>query len=743
MLNSRTWPDETSILYAISNKLTQASTPAEWLEAVSDYARDNGATSGVLVYIEHDDDGRPAFTESAAVWVSEGAPHRTTGERLKLDEHDAYTRAWMAQPERPLLIPDALNCDLVTGNTRALFASLGIRGMALLPLNIKGRWVGGLIFNWSVPFYFNEDDLRIFTAIIQQAGPVIDSMRLYAISRERAARAEQLLAINTALSQATNEGGILAALALYSDQHHAHSLTLSYIDSGDSGLAISNTVMAVWKDGRIRPDDPRMNRTFRVQDYGVARLWSAQSNEIVFIEDLEADPRVDEETHRLSQQLGIRAIALIPLFSYRQWQCLITIEWNEPHVFSRDERTTYTALLQTLPSVVASRRAYLAAEQARDERELLYRASAGINAARSYQAIADALEQLNMNELTIVLWVWEGYDLAVASYMELVAKSQDSTWELGTRLPVDSIPMVRDYECADLIVIEDTADRSSIDEVTAATTEGKGYHSLISVPLCLDGRFMGLLGFECNAPRAFTDREKRLAVGIGELVTAAVDRMRLKEETDRLNLKAQAMAALEERNRLARELHDSVSQALYGIALGTRTAQTLLERDPSLLREPLDYVMSLAEAGLSEMRALIFELRPELLENEGLTVALKSQAASIQARHNLDVELDLCAEPDIAMETKEALYRIAREALHNIVKHARASRVTLRLMCCEGDVSLEISDDGVGFDPADSFPGHLGLRSMRERAARVNGSFALSSAPGQGAHLTVSVPLGG
>ena len=96
MLNSRTWPDETSILYAISNKLTQASTPAEWLEAVSDYARDNGATSGVLVYIEHDEDGRPAFTESAAVWVSEGAPHRTTGERLKLDEHDAYTRAWIA-----------------------------------------------------------------------------------------------------------------------------------------------------------------------------------------------------------------------------------------------------------------------------------------------------------------------------------------------------------------------------------------------------------------------------------------------------------------------------------------------------------------------------------------------------------------------------------------------------------------------------------------------------------------------
>ena len=745
MVHSKTWPDETRILYAISNKLTQASTPAEWLEAVSDYARDNGATSGVLVYIEQSPDGNTRYTESAAVWTSEGAPPRTTGERLFLDEHDAFTQAWMSQPERPLLIPDAMNCDVVTGKTRTLFSGLGIRGMALLPLNIKGRWIGSLIFNWSVPFYFNEDDLRIFTAIIQQAGPVIDSMRLYAISRERAARAEHLLAINAALSRATNEGGILAALALYADRYAPFSLALSYIDSDAGNQPVTSTIMAVWRDGRIRPDDPRLGRTYRVADFGLTRLWQAHPNEIVFIDDIEADSRVDERTRRLSGEYGIGALALIPLFSYGQWQGLVTIEWTAPHAFSRDEHSTYPALLQTLPSVVASRRAYLAAEQARDERELLYRASAGINAARSYQAIVDSLERLDMNELSIALWVWENYDLAAAQYMELVAKSQDNAWELGARLAVDSVPMVRGYECSDLIVVEDTADRDSMDEVTAATTEEKGYRSLISVPLCLDGRFMGLLGFECMAPRAFTEREKRLAVGIGELVSAAVDRIRLKEETDRLNLKAQEMAALEERNRLARELHDSVSQALYGIALGTRTAQTLLDRDPAALREPLDYVLSLAEAGLSEMRALIFELRPEMLENEGLTVALKSQAASLQARHGLDVRLELCVEPDIALAAKEALYRIAREALHNIVKHARAHHVTLRMACCDDDggVALEIADDGAGFDPGDSFPGHLGLRSMRERAARLGGTFQVESAPGQGTRIAVSVPTNG
>ena len=139
------------------------------------------------------------------------------------------------------------------------------------------------------------------------------------------------------------------------------------------------------------------------------------------------------------------------------------------------------------------------------------------------------------------------------------------------------------------------------------------------------------------------------------------------------------VAALEERQKLARELHDSVSQALYGIALGARTAQTQLERDPTKLAEPLDYILSLSEAGLSEMRALIFELRPESLQNEGLIAALTKQTDAIRARHKLDVVTHFDSEPHVSLDAKEALYRIAQEAMQNIVKHAHASRVELTL----------------------------------------------------------------
>jgi signal transduction histidine kinase len=150
-------------------------------------------------------------------------------------------------------------------------------------------------------------------------------------------------------------------------------------------------------------------------------------------------------------------------------------------------------------------------------------------------------------------------------------------------------------------------------------------------------------------------------------------------------------------------------------------------------------VLSLAEAGLTEMRALIFELRPESLETEGLITALNQQAAALEARHELPVHTTLCEEPDLPLETKEALYRIAQEALHNTVKHAHASKAELKLECDSRGIALQVSDDGVGFDPEGTFSGHLGLKSMRERATRLGGTLRVESAPGEGTTVRVRI----
>ena len=271
--------------------------------------------------------------------------------------------------------------------------------------------------------------------------------------------------------------------------------------------------------------------------------------------------------------------------------------------------------------------------------------------------------------------------------------------------------------------------------------------SYLAVPLMVKQDVIGFLGMSFHQPNHYSERDVDLVTAVANQAAIAIENARLYEQ-------AQQLAALQERQRLARELHDSVSQALYGIALGARTAQTLVQREmadqtapesslPRSLNEPLAYVLSLAEAGLAEMRALIFELRPESLEAEGLISALSKQAAALQARHSLNIETDFAGEPPVSLAIKEALYRIAQEALHNVVKHARARHVVVKLWCDETAVAhgsvhsvfLQIQDDGIGFDPSADFPGHLGLRSMRERVERLGGQLRLESSPGSGTRL--------
>jgi len=266
------------------------------------------------------------------------------------------------------------------------------------------------------------------------------------------------------------------------------------------------------------------------------------------------------------------------------------------------------------------------------------------------------------------------------------------------------------------------------------TADGAARGATYVVPLVAHGQSLGTICLYYPRDTGPTKDEVTF-------IEAVADQAALALENSRLYSEAQGAAALRERQRLSRELHDSVSQALYGIALGSRTARTLLDReDPSRAAEPIEYVLSLAEAGLAEMRALIFALRPEALESEGLVSALERSVASIEARHGISVRAELPNEPDVSPEAKEALYRIAQEAMHNAVKHSGAQALDLSVSLEGDEVLLSVADDGAGFDPSGSFPGHLGLRSMRERAERLGGTLRIESAPGEGTRIHARIP---
>jgi PAS domain S-box-containing protein len=282
------------------------------------------------------------------------------------------------------------------------------------------------------------------------------------------------------------------------------------------------------------------------------------------------------------------------------------------------------------------------------------------------------------------------------------------------------------------------------DVAGAALDEHYGFiRSCLWAPLVVKDQLIGMMSVTHREPNAFDSRQTEMAAAIARQAAVAIENARLFQE-------AQGKAALEERQKLARELHDSVSQALYGIALGAQTVRQLLDRDPTKAVEPTEYVLSLAEAGLAEMRALIFELRPESLQTEGLVEALRKQAAAMRARYGIAVTTDLGSEPQIALDTKEALYRIAQEALNNVAKHARATCVHLRLTTEAGATLLRIADDGEGFTASVEHTGEhavrtggLGLLTMRERASAIGGTVRIDSSAGAGTTIDVAVPYGG
>jgi signal transduction histidine kinase len=216
----------------------------------------------------------------------------------------------------------------------------------------------------------------------------------------------------------------------------------------------------------------------------------------------------------------------------------------------------------------------------------------------------------------------------------------------------------------------------------------------------------------------------------------------------RLYEQSRELSMLSERNRLALELHDVVSQKLFSLNLSADSATTLLARDPAAAEVQLQRVRELAREALAELRSLILGLRPADLDHDGLEGALRKEVAMLGRVHGIEVELRAdcpgrpTGEDDSDGEREFEVLRIANEALHNAVRHAAASRVTVKLDGRGDTLRIEVADDGIGFDPGDPElrSRHLGLTSMEERARELGGTLTLSSELGTGTKVSLEVP---
>jgi signal transduction histidine kinase len=232
----------------------------------------------------------------------------------------------------------------------------------------------------------------------------------------------------------------------------------------------------------------------------------------------------------------------------------------------------------------------------------------------------------------------------------------------------------------------------------------------------------------------FTDEDEELIVVLAAHAAIAIVNARLYEQSRELSIVA-------ERNRLALDLHDAVSQKLFGLALSAEAAGTLLDRDPAAAREQVGRLQTLAQETLDELRSLVFELRPPDLEKDGLGGALRKHVHVVQRLQQREIELDLADDLPADPARDREVLRIAQEALQNALRHADAKRVALRLRAENGRLLLEVEDDGVGFEPdaPDLRARRLGLTSMEERSRRLGGRLEIRSALGSGTTVRLEV----
>jgi PAS domain S-box-containing protein len=361
------------------------------------------------------------------------------------------------------------------------------------------------------------------------------------------------------------------------------------------------------------------------------------------------------------------------------------------------------------------------------------------------QAAASVLKATGWDTVTIRLW-----------------NPATRTWDLGARhgLPVQQagVPAwseagtARDplYERAtpELLagrpVIVAVPQEPGLDHYRRA-----GLLSIVSTPIQVRGQVLGIVVLGAVRPDLAATAPALLAdptlAAINEQLAVAI-------ENARLHSQAQQAAALEERHRLARDLHDSVTQSLFTVTLMAEAAQAMIERDPLRVAAYLERLKDTAHSALAEMRALLNQLRPQGLRASGLAAALRKHAETVGAQVGLQVEVEVDEDlPDLPPAIEEALYRIAQEALHNVVKHAHATHAQIRvtgLAAHRGGppqaVTLTVEDNGRGF----SLTGHhdtadegLGLTNMNERATSLGGNFAIVPRPAGGTVVTVAIPL--
>jgi two-component system nitrate/nitrite sensor histidine kinase NarX len=366
----------------------------------------------------------------------------------------------------------------------------------------------------------------------------------------------------------------------------------------------------------------------------------------------------------------------------------------------------------------------------------LLQVSHDVNSTLELQPLLDLiLEQLRsvLDYTGASILLLEGTDLVVQAHHGPIPEREVES----LRFPLEEALVNRQViQQREPILIADIRDDTPLARMFRQTAGSEldsifGYvRSWLGTPLMVKGEMLGMLTLDHNEPDFFSTHHADLVLAFANQVAVAIENARLYQH-------AEASAVAAERSRLARDLHDAVTQTLFSSSIIAEVLPRIWQRDPEEGHRRLQELRELTRGALAEMRTLLLELRPSALVEASLSDLLRQLAESITGRARVPVDLEVEGKCTLDADTKVALYRIAQEALNNIAKHASASAATIWLSCQPGRVELRVRDDGLGFHPAALPPNSLGLGIMRERAETIGAELTIESQPGIGTQIDV------
>lgn len=636
------------------------------------------------------------------------------------------------------------------------------RSYLAVPLVVRDHLYGGVAFHFTDPRALNEEHITLAMILSEQAALAIENARLYGLEQERREIAESLRDILGILNSTRQLPDILDFIITQASRIMGAEVSLLYrydYDQNSIFIEAQHGLPSAVEDVTGFPllETPLERHILHRQPYAGPIDHTIQRSPLPGV-----DPALTRRwhTHVTDQHDALLAIPLVVrdavygrlTFYYAQYRPFGQDDIHRAMLFGDQ----VALAIENARLVEAERKRREESERRRQVAEGLRDILARLNSEQPLSELLDAivaqadtlidsevvaLYMLHQESQTLRIQALRGNLPAEVRQVELPL----GIGTIGRVVALRETMIVPDVSRLDINLVQSVRAESltavqavQVDEarIAALTSAMQRFRAVLALPLVAQEVAFGGLAFYYGQPREFSDEEVSLATTFAGQAALAIQNARLRAH-------AEEVAVMAERNRLARELHDAVTQTLFSASLIADVLPRIWERSPELGQAKLGELRELTRGALAEMRTLLLELRPATLTESSLGELLQQLAAAVVGRSRLAVAVEIGGEEKrpLPPETQVALYRIAQEALNNVVKHAGAERVTVWLRLLPACVELEVSDNGRGFDPAAVSAHSLGLGIMRERAAKIDADFLVESVIGEGTTITVRVAV--